>query len=165
MIRRPPLRSFVLAAVLVLAACSDCDRTCKEGITFYVADVTGALAPGTSEQLYLCVDDTCKDVTVSRSDSGPTVFFRVGGLRDGGDHTITVKGTGSLQGEYKGPLSTFTQQSDDSSCGSCQIGAVKISADGTLTPGEAAPPAAAPSSTPPPETAGGASEGSATSGG
>lgn len=160
MIRRPFRRSPLLAVVLALAACSDCDRTCKEGITFYVADVTGAMAPGTSEQLHLCVDGNCKDITVSRAESGPTVFFGVSGLGGGGDHTITVTGTGSLKGEYKGPLSTFTQQSDDESCGSCQIGAVKIAADGTLTPGEAAPTATAP-----PGTATGASEGSATSGG
>jgi hypothetical protein len=146
MLRRSIL--LALVPVLALAACGDdCDSPCKGGITFYVADVTGALAPGTREQLRICFDDSCKDVTVSRAESGPTVFLAFGGAGGKDDHTITVTGTGSLQGEYTGPLSWFTQQPDGKSCASCQIGAVKISADGTLTPGEAVPPVTAPPTT------------------
>ena len=150
-------RSVLLAVLLVLAACSaGSNGKCKEGITFYVADVTGAMAPGTSEQLRICFDGTCKEVKVSRADSGPTVFLEFGGMGRDGDHTITVTGTGSLKGEYKGPLSTFTQKPN--SGGSCELGAVKISSDGTITPGSAIPPETAP-----PTTA--AAEATATTGG
>jgi hypothetical protein len=126
---------FLLAALVVLGACSNDCPPCKEGVTFYISDVAGSLAPGTEETLKFCFDGQCKDTTISRADAGGTVFVEFSGVGKGGDHAISVAGPASVQGEYKGPISTFDQ--GGGSC-SCAVAAVKVGADGTLTPGTAA---------------------------
>jgi len=133
--------SFLAAALVLLTACNDCSsKPCKEGITFYLTGVAGTLSPGTQEQLTLCFDGKCDDITISRSDVGGTQFVPFNGIGKNGDHAITVQGDGSFAGTYTGPLPTFEQKPNGSSCGGCPIGAVKIGADGTLTPGSAVTP-------------------------
>ena len=127
----------VVAAVFAIASCSDCgSATCTEGITFLVADVAGSLARGTEEPLHICFDGVCQDVTISRSNAGGTIFLPFSGVGKETDHDITVEGTGSMRGEYKGKLTTYVQKPNGSSCpGSCALASVKIGSDGTLTPG------------------------------
>ena len=130
-------RAAVLVAALALAACGDCgDAKCDGGITFFVADVAGGLARGTTEPLHICLDGTCQDVTISRDDAGGTVFIPFDDVGKAGDHYLTVTGIGSLHGGYKGPLAVFVQKPNGSTCpGSCALASVKIASDGTLTPG------------------------------
>lgn len=131
-------RTFFLAAVALLAACSDCNTKCTEGITFYVSDVAGTLSPGTKEQLKICFDTTCRQVEISRSNAGGSVFVPFKGVAKSGDHHITLTGPASLSGDYTGPIEAITQNAS-SSCGHCALGTVKVGADGTLTPGSAVP--------------------------
>jgi hypothetical protein len=140
------------AALVVLAACSNCGTACKGGITFYVADVAGALARGTSEPLKICFDDKCQTTTITRANAGGTVFLPFSGVGAKGDHTLTVAGTGAMSGTYKGPIESYSQKS---SCGSCSLASVKIAADGKVIPGHVVPPTTTlpPSSTAPASTA------------
>jgi hypothetical protein len=137
-VRAHRVRLLVLAATLVvLAACSDCGSKCQGGITFYVGDVAGALAHGGDEPLQICVDGQCRTTTITRANAGGTVFLAFKGVGKSGDHAITVKGTGSMQGSYKGPLDSYTT---GASCGgSCALASVKIGADGSVIPGRIAP--------------------------
>jgi hypothetical protein len=123
----------MLAAVaLLLVACNDCNSTCKEGITFYVADLAGSLARGTTETLHICFDGTCREVVVGRQNTGGTVFLPFSGVGKAGDHQITVSGTGALKGQYNGPLASYSQKA---SCSTCSLASVKIGSGGELTPG------------------------------
>ena len=140
------IRRIALAAVAAffIASCSDCGSAkCTEGITFLVADVAGSLAGGTQEPLHICFDGTCQDVTISRANAGGTVFLPFSGVGKAVDHDLTVVGTGSMHGEYKGKLANYVQKPNGSSCpGSCALASVKIGSDGTLTPGVPSAPSA-----------------------
>lgn len=139
MLRRTLLVALPLA---LLAACGTCDSPCKSGITYYVSGLAGSLAPGTSEEVTFCFDDQCDTATVSRDLVGGTLFFPYKGVGTG-DHTVTVTAPGGLAGSYTGPIEAFEQQGGDH-CDSCQVGSVKVAADGTLTPGVAVPNTTAP---------------------
>ena len=137
---------------------------CTSGITFAVAGVAGALAGGTTEPLHICLDGTCHDVTIARANAGGTVFVAFAGLGTDSEHDLTVTGTGSFKGEYKGKLATFAQKPNGASCpGSCALATVKIAADGTLTPGVPSTPTTTTTPTTTPTTIG--AGGSATTGG
>jgi hypothetical protein len=123
-----------IALVIALVACGNCDSKCTEGITFFVADVAGALSRGGSEPLTICFDGTCKDVTITRDQVGGSVFLPFTGVGKTVDHDLTVTGIGSLKGEFTGKLSSYTQD-PGGDCSSCSLATVKIAADGTLTPG------------------------------
>jgi hypothetical protein len=145
-------RSLFVAAIAVLAACSNCDHPCKEGITFYVTGLAGSLAPGTKEDVQFCFDGKCQTTSVSRDLVGGTVFLPASGVGKSGDHTITVSGPASLSGTYSGPIESFEQKGTGGSCDTCRVGAAKVGADGTLTPGTAVPPS---TTAPAPTTTGG----------
>jgi hypothetical protein len=130
-------RLLFAAALVVLAACGDCGTACKEGITFYVAEVSGALARGTTEPLKICFDGKCSTTIITRSNPGGTVFLPFKGVGSKGDHTLTVTGTGSMSGSYTGPIESYAQKTG---CGTCSLASVKIGADGTVTPGHVVPP-------------------------
>ena len=68
-------RMLLVVVALALVACSSCKAKCTEGITFYVAEVAGALSRGGTEPLHICFDGTCKDVTVTRDKVGGSVFI------------------------------------------------------------------------------------------
>jgi hypothetical protein len=140
-------RLALVAVALGLVACSNCDNACEEGITFYVAEVAGALSRGGEVPLHICLDGTCRDVTVTRDNVGGSVFLPFSDVGDPGDHELTVTSTSSLKGNYKGPLSSFVQD-PGGDCKSCSLATVKIAADGTLTP-------AVPTTTGAPSTTGG----------
>ena len=131
-------RLTVLAVALVLVACSNCDKACKEGITFYVAEVAGALSRGSSVPLHICFDGTCQDVTISRDNVGGSVFLPFSGVGKQGDHELTVTSTSSLKGNYKGPIPSYVQD-PGGDCKTCALATVKIAADGALTPAVPAP--------------------------
>ncbi|HEX3089822.1 MAG TPA: hypothetical protein VHQ23_14305 [Ilumatobacteraceae bacterium] len=134
------LRSIgIIAVAFTMVACQDCTK-CKEGITFVVADLAGALARGGSEPLHVCFDGTCQDVTVSRDNAGGSVFLPFKGVGDDIDHTLTVTGVGALKGEYTGKIDSYTQD-PGGDCATCDLATVKIGADGTLTPAVSAVPA------------------------
>jgi hypothetical protein len=129
----------LVAALTVLAACGDdCTTPCQKGITFYVSELAGSLAAGSSEQLTLCFDGDCQQVTLSRGDVGGTKFVPFGSFGSGGDHTVTLTGPGSLSGSFQGAIPVL-DQSGGGGCPTCAMGVVKVSADGTLTPGQVAP--------------------------
>ncbi len=133
------LRRLALVVVaLGVAACSNCDSPCKEGITFYVAEVAGALSPGSEVPLHICFDGSCQDVTITRDNVGGSVFLPFSGVGKQGDHELTVTSTSSLTGSYKGPVSSYVQD-PGGDCKSCALATVKIAADGTLTPAVPAP--------------------------
>ena len=134
--------AVVVAAAFAIASCSDCGSAkCTEGITFLVADVAGALSRGTEEPLHICFDGTCQDVTISRANAGGTIFLPFSGVGKDSEHDLTVAGTGSMRGEYRGKLPSYVQQPNGSSCpGNCALATVKIGADGALTPGIPAAP-------------------------
>ena len=128
--------AFAVAALTVLAACGDdCSTPCQKGITFYVSELAGSLSPGSSEQISLCFDGDCKEVTISRKDVGGTTFVKFPGFGSGGDHTLTLTGPGSLSGEFKGEVPVL-DQSPGGACATCAMGVVKVGADGSLTPGQ-----------------------------
>ncbi len=141
-------RLAVLLGAVVLASCSNSScptAKCNGGITFYVAEVAGSLARGTSEPLHICFDSSCNDVVVSRANSGGTIFVPFSGVGADVVHDITVTGSGVFKGEFKGKLPSYVQRPNGAACpGSCALASVKISADGSLTPGT---PAAPPTST------------------
>jgi hypothetical protein len=130
-------RSLLVAVVALLAACGNCDSPCKSGITFYVTSLAGSLAPGTKEDVKFCLDDSCSTSTISRDMVGGTVFVESGNV-GAGDHTVTVSAEGGLSATYTGAIEAFEQQGG-ADCDTCKVGAVKVSADGTLTPGVAVP--------------------------
>ena len=132
--RRLAVLAGVVALAIALVACDSCDSKCTEGITFYVAEIAGALSRGRSAPLSVCFDGTCKDVTITREQSGGSVFLAFDGVGKNVDHDLTVTGTGSIKGEFKGKLASFTQD-PGGDCSSCALATVKIGADGTLTPG------------------------------
>jgi hypothetical protein len=139
------------AALLIVSCSSDgCgSESCKEGITFYVAEVAGSLARGTTEPLHICFDTQCKDVTITRENAGGSVFLEFSGVGKAGSHDLTVQGTGAFSGQYTGELATFEQKPNGSACpGSCALASVKIGSDGTLTPGVPAQQATATTATP-----------------
>lgn len=128
------------AAVVLLVSCSPnatCPAVkCKEGITFYVAEVAGALARGTNEPLHICFDGKCQDTTITRANVGGSVFLPFIGVGGAGDHHLTVTGAGAFKGDYTGKLATFTQRPNGAACpGACSLATVKITADGALIPG------------------------------
>ncbi|MGZ4671030.1 MAG: hypothetical protein ACXWBO_00330 [Ilumatobacteraceae bacterium] len=131
--------SLVLVA-LTLVACNNCKANCSEGITFYVAEVAGALSRGGTEPLHVCFDGDCKDVTVTRENAGGTVFLKFGGVGKNVDHDLTVTGIGSFKGKYKGKIASYNQD-PGGSCSTCALATVKIGADGAITPGAPAPTA------------------------
>ena len=131
-------RLALVVVALGLVACSNCDKQCKEGITFYVAEVAGALSRGGEIPLHICFDGGCQDVTITRDDVGGSVFLPFTGVGEQGDHELTVTSTSSLKGDYKGPISSFVQD-PGGDCKSCALATVKIAADGTLTPAVPAP--------------------------
>lgn len=142
-------RITVAALAFVLFACSPNDScpkvTCKAGVSFLFKDIAGGLAAGGKVPLKVCVDGTCKDLTVTRADADSRQFIEVGGLGGDGDHTITVAATGgrALKGEYKGKLATVAGQPDGAACpGACAIATVRVGEDGTITPGVPTPTAA-----------------------
>ena len=133
------LRRLALVVVaLTLAACSNCDSPCKAGITFYVAEVAGALSRGSEVPLHICFDGNCQDVTITRDNVGGSVFLPFSGVGKQGDHELTVTSTSSLKGNYTGPISSYVQD-PGGDCKSCALATVKIAADGTLTPGVPSP--------------------------
>jgi hypothetical protein len=132
--RKLAVLAGAVALALALVSCSNCDSKCTEGITFYVAELAGALSRGGTEPLTICFDGTCKDVTITRDQVGGSVFLPFSGVGKVADHDLTVAGTGSFKGEFKGKLATFTQN-PGGDCSSCSLATVKIGADGTLTPG------------------------------
>jgi hypothetical protein len=127
----------VVSAVVLLVACNDCDTKCKEGITFFVADLAGSLANGGKEPLHICFDGDCQDITVTHDDSGGSVFLPFKGVGGGGDHDLTVTGVGALRGEYRGTIDSYTQD-PGGDCKTCNLATVKIGADGKLSPAIAA---------------------------
>lgn len=135
-------RIALVGVALTLVACSTCTTKCTGGVTFVVADVAGALARGTTEPLKICFDGQCQTVTISRANAGGTVFLAFSGVGKDVDHTLTVTGTGALQGRYSGKLASFVQK-PGGGCKSCALATVKIGADGTLTPGVPAAPTVA----------------------
>ncbi len=140
-------RSFAVAAVtFALVACSNCNSPCKEGITFNVAEVAGALARGSTEPLHVCLDGDCQDVTITRELVGGSVFLPFKGVGKNIDHDLTVTGVGSFKGEYKGKIASYSQNPGND-CATCSLATVKIGATGTLTPGVPVAPAAATSTT------------------
>jgi hypothetical protein len=130
----------LVVVALTLVGCSKCNNKCKEGITFSIGEIAGALAPGGQEQLNICFDNTCHDVTVTRQNAGGSVFLPFNGVGKAGDHHITVKGTGSFQGDYTGPVFSYTQD-PGGSCKACSLTTVKIGIDGTITPAMPVTPA------------------------
>jgi hypothetical protein len=84
--------------------------------------------------LTICFDGTCKDVTITRDQVGGSVFLPFNGVGKATEHDLTVTGTGTFKGEFKGKLASFTQD-PGGDCSSCSLATVKIGADGTLTPG------------------------------
>jgi hypothetical protein len=135
------LRSIgIIAAAFTIVACQDCDTACKGGITLYVADLAGSLSRGGSEPLHVCFDDNCQDVTITRDDSGGSVFLPFKGVGADIEHTLTVTGVGALKGEYTGKIDSYTQD-PGGDCATCILATVKIGADGTLTPAVSATPA------------------------
>jgi hypothetical protein len=140
MVRKLSGCAGAVVLALALVSCSNCDSKCTEGITFSVAELAGALSRGGSEPLTVCFDGTCKDATITRDQVGGSVFLPFKGVGKAVDHDLTVTGTGSLKGQYKGKLASYTQ-SPGAGCSSCSLATVKIGADGTLTPGVPAAPA------------------------
>ena len=129
-----PLRSLAIVAIaLTVVACQDCGTKCKGGVTFNVADLAGSLSRGGSEALHVCFDGSCQDVTVTREDSGGSMFLPFKGVGDDIDHTITVTGEGALKGEYTGKIESYTQD-PGGDCKTCDLATVKIGADGSITP-------------------------------
>lgn len=126
-------RLFGAIFAVFLAGCSTCSTTCKEGITFYVAEVAGSLARGTSQELKICFDDSCKTIVVSRNNVGGSIFVPFSEVGGSGNHKVTVDGTTSIHGEYKGKIETYKQELDNG-CGTCRLATIKIAANGTLTP-------------------------------
>lgn len=137
--RKLAVLAGAMALAVALVSCSNCDSKCTEGITFYVAELAGALSRGGTEPLTICFDGTCKDVTITRDQVGGSVFLPFNGVGGAADHDLTVTGTGSFKGEYKGKLASFTHD-PGGDCSSCSLATVKIGADGTLTPGVPAAP-------------------------
>ncbi len=131
-----------LAAALLVGCGSDCGAPCRAGVTLYVGALAGTLAPGSSEQISVCVDDACHDVELSRSNVGGTVFVAAPDVGRSGGHTVTLTGPGAVHGDYTGPLTVF-DQSGARGCAFCAIAAVEVGADGALTPGAAVPGGAA----------------------
>lgn len=129
--------ALVMAAVVLAACGSDCTTPCRKGITFYVSELAGSLAAGSSEQVEVCFDDQCEQITVSRSDVGGTVFVPFADFGGTGDHSLRLTGPGSLSGAYDGAVPVFDQSGGG--CPTCAMGVVKVGADGTLTPGQAGP--------------------------
>lgn len=128
------MKKFIIAAfALLLAGCGSCSTTCKEGITFYVAEVAGSLARGTSQELKVCFDGSCKTITVSRNNVGGSIFVPFGGVGNSGDHHLTVDGTTAIHGDYKGKIQSYKQVLDNG-CGTCRLATIKIAADGSITP-------------------------------
>ena len=127
-------RLAAVAFSLGLVACSNCKAPCKQGITFYVAEVAGALSRGRSADLHICLDGNCGDVTITRDNVGGSVFVPLKGVGKDIDHDLTVTGGSSFKGEYKGKLTSYIQN-PGSGCSSCALATVKIAADGQLTPG------------------------------
>jgi hypothetical protein len=123
-----------VALALALVGCSNCDSKCTEGITFYVADLAGALSRGGTEPLTICFDGTCKDAKITRDQVGGSVVLPFNGVGKDVDHDLTVTGIGSFKGQYTGKLASYTQD-PGGDCSSCSLATVKIGADGTLTPG------------------------------
>ncbi|MEP7204488.1 MAG: hypothetical protein ABI894_17880 [Ilumatobacteraceae bacterium] len=132
--------ALIAVAALVLVGCNNCDKPCKQGITFVVAEVAGALSAGGKAPVRICFDGDCKDITITRDQVGGSLFVPFSGVGDQGDHEVTVTGTGtaSLQGSYTGPVYSY-KQDPRGSCSSCDLATVKIAADGTLTPAVPAP--------------------------
>ena len=133
------LRRIALVAVaLTLVACSNCTTKCKAGITFYVAEVAGALSRGGSEPVTICLDGSCQDVTITREHVGSSIFLPFKGVGNNVDHDLTVTGVGAFKGEYKGKLASYLQD-PGGSCSTCALATVKIGANGSLTPATPAP--------------------------
>ena len=135
--RRLAVFAGAVALALALVSCGNCDSKCTEGITFYVAELAGALSRGGTEPLTVCFDGTCKDVTITRDQVGGSVFLPFTGVGKAVDHNLTVTGIGSLKEVFTGKLPSYTQD-PGGECSSCSLATVKIAADGTLTPGVAA---------------------------
>ena len=129
--------AFVVVA-LVLVGCSNCSSKCKEGITFYVAEVAGALSRGGTEPVTICLDGSCQDVTITREHVGSSIFLPFKGVGKNIDHDLTVTGVGAFKGEYKGKLPSYLQD-PGGSCSTCALATVKIGANGALTPATPAP--------------------------
>jgi hypothetical protein len=133
------LRRIALVVVaFALVACSDCSSKCKEGITFYVAEVAGALSRGGTEPVTICFDGSCQDTTITREQVGGSVFLPFKGVGKNIEHDLTVTGVGAFKGEYKGKLPSYLQD-PGGSCSTCALATVKIGATGTLTPAVPAP--------------------------
>lgn len=146
-------RLALVAVALGLVACSNSGAKCTGGITFYVAEVAGALSRGGTVPLTICFDGTCKDVTITRDQVGGSVFLPFEGVGNDIDHDLTVTGTASLHGEFKGKLPSYTQDPGGDSS-TCSLATVKIAADGTLTPGVPATPGTTTTATGSPAPAG-----------
>lgn len=130
----------LVVVTLPLVGCSKCDNKCTEGVTFAIGEIAGALAPGSQEQLTICFDGKCQNVTLTRQNTGGSVFLPFSGVGKAGDHHITVKGTGAFQGDYTGPVFSYTQD-PGGSCKTCALATVKIGIDGKITPAQPATPA------------------------
>jgi hypothetical protein len=126
-------RSALAVVALALVACSNCNAQCKEGITFYVAELAGSLSRGGTEPLHICLDGNCQDTTVTRSNVGGSIFVAFSGVGKAIDHDLTVTGVGAFKGEYKGKIPSYTQD-PGGSCKVCALATVKIGADGTMSP-------------------------------
>lgn len=126
-------RALVVLPALLLVACSSDAASCNTGVSFYVADIAGTLGAGASVPVTVCFDGDCKDITVSHDDDVSPVFVKFGGIADDGDHSLKVTVDGGTTQTYDGPVQGFGVD------GGCTVGAVKLGADGTITPGSAAP--------------------------
>jgi len=134
-------RRVALALLAVaLVGCHNCDNACKEGITFNVAEVAGALSRGGQVPLHICFDGECQDVTITRDNAAGSVFLPFSGVCKAGDHHLAVTSTSALKGDYTGPITSFVQD-PGGDCKTCALATVKVGADGTLTPGVPAPQA------------------------
>ena len=126
-------RALIALPVLLLVACSSDSASCNTGVSFYVADIAGTLAAGKTVPVNICFDGDCQDITVSHDDDVSPVFVKFGGITKDGDHSLKVSVNGGAEQTYDGPVQGFGVD------GGCTVGAVKLGADGTITPGSAAP--------------------------
>ena len=141
---------MLIAAAALFTACSDdCStKSCKSGITLFVGDLVGSLARGSQVAVKVCLDDECRDLTISRADGKQTVFVAFDGVGKDGDHELRLTSDGSISGSFTGALPTLQQLPNGKDCsGSCAIASVRVSADGTLTPGTPVVPNAATTTT------------------
>jgi hypothetical protein len=137
-------RWLAVSCFVVVSACSanaTCPTgTCQSGLTFLFRDLAATFTAGTKQDVTVCLDGSCKTLSVDRTDAGERQFVAFSTLDGRADHDLSVALGSGAPKQYRGAIATLAQTPNGKKCaGQCAVGTVKVDQSGAPLPGTPQP--------------------------